>query len=148
MSTYLSPHFTLEELTSSQAAVRLSLSNAPTMEALQNLPKLALLLEAVRTHLAVPVIVSSGFRSKAVNDAVGGAPSSQHLTGQAADFIAPGFGSPVTVCSHLMDQPSVDYDQLICEGTWVHISWAPKPRRQVLTARFVGGRAHYTPGLS
>lgn len=148
MATYLSPHFTLDEMTSSQEAARRGIDNTPTLEALQNLPKLAQLMESVRTHLGVPIIVSSGFRSKALNDAIGGAPSSQHLTGQACDFIAPGFGSPLTVCCHLVDQSAVDYDQLIQEGRWVHISWAPKPRRQVLTAHFIGGRASYTPGLT
>src|SRR5262245_33476946 len=130
-ATYLSPHFTLEELTQSQQATRLGLDNRPTPEALQNLPKLAQLLETVRMHLGAPVIVSSGFRSTAVNDAVGSAVTSQHLTGQAADFIAPGFGAPQTVVSHLMDILSVDFDQLILEfGAWTHISWAPHPRRQ------------------
>lgn len=148
MTTYLSPHFTLEEMTASQEAHRRGIDNTPTVEAMQNLPKLAQLMESVRAHLGVPIIVSSGFRSKALNDAIGGAPSSQHLTGQACDFIAPGYGAPVTICSHLVDQVSVDYDQLIQEGRWVHISWAPKPRRQVLTAHFAGGRVSYTPGLS
>lgn len=148
MATYLSPHFTLEELTISQEAARRGLDNRPTLEALQNLPKLAQLLEAVRMHLGVPVIISSGYRSKAVNDAVGGAPSSQHLLGQAADFIAPGFGSPVTVACHLQEQASVDFDQLIQEGAWVHISWAPQPRRSVLTAHFAASGVTYTPGLA
>lgn len=148
MSTYLSPHFTLEELTVSQEATRRGLDNRPTMEALQNLPKLAQLLETVRIHLGVPVIISSGFRSKAVNDAVGGAVTSQHIQGMAADFLAPGFGAPATVVSHLMDIASVDYDQLIQEfGAWTHISWSPKPRRQVLTAKKVDGHTHYLPGL-
>ena len=148
MATYLSPHFTLDEMVVSQEATRRSIDNTPTLEALQNLPKLAQLMESVRAHLGVPIIVTSGFRCKELNDDIGGAPSSQHLTGQACDFIAPGYGAPVTVCSHLIDQQSVDYDQLIQEGRWVHISWAPKPRRQVLTAHFVGGRVHYTPGIS
>lgn len=148
MANYLSPHFLLDEFTVSQEAARRGIDNTPTAEAMQNLPKLAQLMEAVRIHLGVPITISSGFRSKALNDAIGGAPGSQHLTGQAADFIAPGFGSPLTICCHLVDQASVDYDQLIQEGRWVHISWSPKPRRQVLTAHFVGGRVHYTPGIA
>jgi hypothetical protein len=115
---------------------------------MQNLQKLALLMESVRTHLGVPIIISSGYRCKEVNDAIGGSVSSQHTLGQACDFIAPGFGAPTTVVSHLMDLPSVGYDQLIQEfGRWVHISWSPKPRRQVLTAKRVDGRVTYLPGL-
>lgn len=148
MTAYLSPHFTLEEMVCSQQATRLGIDNRPTMEALENLPKLAQLLEAVRLHLGVPVIITSGYRSQPVNDAVGGAVNSQHLTGQAADFIAPGFGAPQTVASHLVDIASVDYDQLIIEfGAWVHISWAPHPRRQVLTAKKIDGRTRYLPGV-
>lgn len=148
MSTYLSPHFTLEELSYSQEAVRKGLDNRPTLQALENLPKLALLLETVRTHLGVPIIVTSGYRSKAVNDAVGGSPVSQHMLGQAADILAPGFGAPQTVVSHLMDIASVDYDQLILEfGAWTHISWSPHPKRQVLTAKKVDGRVLYLPGI-
>lgn len=148
MTTYLSPHFSLDELTASQEATRKGLDNRPTMLALQNLPKLAMLLETVRIHLGVPVVVSSGYRSKEVNDAVGGAVGSQHLTGQAADFLAPGFGAPQTVVSHLMDIASVDYDQLIIEfGAWTHISWSSHPRRQVLTAKRIDGQVRYFPGV-
>jgi zinc D-Ala-D-Ala carboxypeptidase len=147
VTTYLSPHFTLDELTHSQKAVRRGLDNTPPPDVLENLRKLAQLLEAVRTHIGRPVLISSGYRSRAVNDAVGGAVTSQHLRGQAADFIAPGFGKPATIVSHLMDAP-IEFDQLINEGGWVHISWAPKPRRQVLTAHFSANGVVYTPGVS
>lgn len=149
MSEYLSPHFTVDEFTTSQEATRRGIDNRPTVEAMQNLRKLAQLMETVRTHLGVPIHVSSGYRCKELNDAIGGAAASQHTTGQACDFIAPCFGSPGTVVSHLMDLPSLGYDQMIHEfGRWVHISFSSKPRRQVLTAKLVdGGKVRYLPGL-
>lgn len=148
MTTYLSPHFTLDELTHSQKAVRLGLDNTPPPEAVQNLRRVAQLLETVRMILGCPIIVSSGYRSPQVNDAVGGSPVSQHVRGQAADFISPGYGKPNNIVSRIMDLPTVEYDQLINEGGWVHISWSMKPRRQVLTAHFGPNGVTYTPGLS
>lgn len=144
---YLTPHFTLDELTVSQTAERQGLDNTPDERALANLKRLALLLETVRLRLGRPIIVTSGYRSPEVNRAVGGARTSQHLTGCAADFICPGFGKPITICSALADCREVDYDQLIEEGRWVHISWAPQPRRQVLTANFTAHGTQYVHGL-
>ena len=134
----LSPHFTVEELTATQHR---HLANDPPLDILANLKRTAMLLEQVRTRLGVPVIVSSGYRSAAVNAAVGGQRNSQHLTGCAADFIAPQFGGAVTVASTLRDCRDVDYDQLILEfGRWVHISWADKPRRQAFIIDETGTR--------
>lgn len=148
MTDFLSPHFTVAEFTTSQEAERRGIDNRPTVEAMRNLKVLAQLMETVRTHLGRPIIISSGYRCKEVNDAIGGAVSSQHLTGQACDFICPGFGAPNAVVAHLMDLESLGYDQIINEfGRWVHISWSPKPRRQVLTAKRIDGRVTYLPGL-
>ena len=123
----LTPHFTLAELTATQHR---GIDNTPPLEVIQRLHQTALLLEQVRTRLGAPVIVSSGYRCPELNEAVGGRPNSQHLTGQAVDFICPGFGSPATVVSALVDS-GIEYDQLICEyGRWVHISWAPQNRRR------------------
>lgn len=56
---------------------------------------------------------------------------------------------PITIASYILAHGSqVRYDQLICEGSWLHISFAPKPRGQVLTAHFGPGGTTYTPGLS
>ena len=79
-----------------------------------------------------------------------GAASSQHCDGHAADFVAPAFGSPRKVCGELVARmTSLKFDQLICEGGWVHISFAPRPRNEVLTAHFaVDGRVSYTRGLA
>jgi hypothetical protein len=102
-------------------------------------------LEAVRVRLGcAPVLISSGYRSPAVNAAVGGSRNSQHMTGQAADFTAPRFGSPAEVVAALVDS-GVEYDQLILEfGRWVHISFADQPRHQALTIDSMGTRPLFT----
>lgn len=134
----LSPHFTLDELIATQHR---GIDNDPPLGVANNLKRTAMLLEAVRLRLGAPIIVSSGYRSPALNKAVGGQPASQHLTGQAVDFICPGFGSPTTVASALQDCREVPYDQLILEyGRWVHISWSDTPRHQALIIDNAGTR--------
>ncbi|HEY8877783.1 MAG TPA: D-Ala-D-Ala carboxypeptidase family metallohydrolase [Roseateles sp.] len=133
----LSPHFTLEELIATQHR---DIDNDPPLEIVANLKRTALLLESVRQRLGAPIIISSGYRSPALNKAVGGQPNSQHLTGQAVDFICPGFGTPTTVISALKDS-GIDLDQAILEfNRWVHISWAEKPRGQYLQIDKTGTR--------
>ena len=149
--TQLTQHFALAELTHSDSAVRLGLDNAPTPEALANLATLARGLEAVRAALgSVPLYISSGYRSRAVNAAVGGSRTSQHMAGEAADFVAPEFGTPRQICEHLASLgDALQFDQLIYEGTWVHISFtAGRQRRSVLTAHFANGGVRYTQGLA
>jgi len=133
--TQLSPHFSLEELTITRHA---GIDNRPPADVVTRLTRTAQGLESVRTRLGVPVIVSSGYRCPALNRAVGGQPNSQHLVGEAADFIAPAFGGPATIVSALLDCRDVDFDQLIEEhgagASWVHVSFVSgrAPRRQVL----------------
>lgn len=132
MSTHLSPNFTLEELTLSQTASRRSLDNTPPPAVLEHLKATALRMEAVRELLMRPILVSSGYRSPAVNAAVGGVPTSAHTQGWAVDFISPGFGDPLHICKAI-EASKLEFDQVIQEGTWVHISFAPTMRRQCLT---------------
>jgi len=151
-SPYLSPHFSLAELTVSQAAERMGVRNEPTPQAHDNLRRLADVLEQVRGLLrGAPVLVSSGYRSPVVNGLIGGALGSAHMTGCAADFIAPEFGTPRQICQRLIDSGLV-FDQLIYEGTWVHLGIAAvgaAPRGQVLTAVFRPGQgAQYLKGLT
>lgn len=128
----LSPHFTLAEMTTSETAARRGIDNDPPPEAIERLKHTALGLEAVRIRLAAPIIVSSGYRSPQLNAAIGGAMNSDHTRGDAADFISPGFGSPSTIVSALKDS-GIAFDQLIEEfGRWVHISFGPRMRGQVL----------------
>jgi hypothetical protein len=148
----LSPHFTLAEMTVSQVAARAGLANVPPSAAVANLRRVANLLETVRIVLGgKPIIVTSGYRSPSVNKLVGGAPNSAHLDGRAADFICPAFGTPREVCQQLIDQGLL-FDQLIQEGTWVHVGMAragETPRQEVLTAQFSAGRpTTYIRGLA
>lgn len=139
-----SPNFTLAELTVSQAAERAGLRNVPVGTALDNLARLSLFLEGVRSLLFnAPILVSSGYRSPAVNNLIGGSYKSAHMQGLAADFIAPKYGRVKAICEAIRDS-SLQFDQLIYEGTWVHVAIpAPGkiPRREVLTAQFRGGMA-------
>jgi hypothetical protein len=105
-------------------------------------------MQAVRNLLGKPVFVTSGYRSPAVNAAVRGSQGSQHLTGHACDFKS-SFGTPNAVCKLLvLHMTTLKFDQLICEGQWTHISFAPRPRNQVLTAHFTPDGVTYTQGLS
>jgi hypothetical protein len=142
----LSPHFTLAEATLSQLAVRKHLINVPSSDVLENMRQAARQMEKVRALLGVPIYVNSWFRSEDLNAAVGGAAGSAHTLGWAIDFTATAFGPPKMVCEAIA-QTDIGFDQLIFEGTWVHISFAPTGRSQILTAHFGPGRTTYTSGL-
>ena len=132
----LTQHFTLEEMTASQTAARMGLSNEPSDAQQAALKKTAELLEVVRAALgSKPMTITSGYRSPEVNQAVGGVGHSAHMDGMAADFICPSFGTPLEICRALASrQPALEFDQLIHEyGQWVHIAWGNPQRRQVLT---------------
>lgn len=144
----LSASFYLSELVVSDTAARYSIDNTPHPASLSNMRTLlAPGLQKVRDLLGVPVIVSSGYRGPALNKAIRGSATSQHMVGMAADFSAPGFGTPLAVCKAIVAS-SIQFDQLIHEGTWVHISFSSKPRREVLTAHFGPKGTTYTKGLS
>lgn len=125
----LSPNFSLAELTKSQAASRHGISNQPSTTQIQNLKNLcAKILQPVRDHYKKPVVVSSGYRSTTVNGLIGGAHTSQHCLGQAADFEIPGLPNK-EVAQWIKD--NLDYDQLILEfydakdprSGWIHCSY-------------------------
>ena len=143
----LTSHFTLEELTFSSTATVQAIDNTPTPEIVENLATLCASLEQVRTILGFPMHIDSGYRCRALNLAVRGVPNSAHVTGYAADFICPQFGKPLDVVKALAAS-DLKWDQVIQEGTWVHLSVAPTMRQQILTAHFVNGTANYQEGIS
>lgn len=143
----LSAHFTLAELIASDTAIRKGIDNTPPADVLARLGVLAEGLERVRAVLAVPMHINSGYRCPALNRAIGSAPGSAHVKGDAADFVAPDFGNPRAVAKAIAES-GIAFDQLIQEGAWVHISFAPAMRREVLTAEFTNGLATYSRGLA
>ena len=146
---HLTPHFTLEELTRSSTAERLQIDNTPPKELLPNLQTLAEGLEKVRVSLGIfnaPMYIDSGYRCPTLNKAVRGAVDSAHMTGFAADFISPLTGTPLEMIQTLA-KGTLAFDELIQEGSWVHISFAPAMRRKVLTAHFGLQGTTYTIGV-
>ena len=145
MSTQLSPHFSLAELT----VTGTGLDNTPDAEMESRLSTLAIFLEKVRVILGNnPVLIDSAFRSPAVNAAVGGVSNSAHAIAYAADIRCPGFGSPWEIAKALdeaEDTGKIDFDQLIYEQEWVHISRDPQLRAQRLT--HVPADGSYLDGL-
>jgi hypothetical protein len=148
----ISPHITYAEATRSQTAERFGISNAPKPEQIEAMQLVAeRCFEPAREHFGVPLAVSSFFRSPRLNAAIGGAPGSQHCTGQAIDIDADTFGG-LTNRDLFEFLRAGDFDQLIWEfGTtespaWVHVSYrATGNRRMVLRARTVAGHAMYEP---
>ena len=131
----LSPHFSLSEFTISQTASRLGVDNTPDETVIARLKQTAEGMEEVRDLLGgKPILISSGYRSLPVNRALGSSDTSAHVKGYAVDFICPAFGSPLAICKALSKSKGFEFDQLIEEkGQWVHISFDPRMRREVLT---------------
>jgi len=141
----LTPHFTLEELTASETAERNGWDNSPNDAELANLTRLADFLEQVKVVLdGKPIMISSGLRTKKVNDAVGSKDSSQHRTGCACDFRVPGM-TPDEVVRKIIAS-GIAFDQVIREfDRWTHISIPntddTSPRKQALIIDKAGTRA-------
>jgi len=143
----LTADFHLSEFLHSEKAVRLGLGNTPDALAIASIRNfLAPGMQQVRDLIGAPINISSGYRAPQVNAAVGGSRSSQHMQGLAADFTAPFFGTPIQI-ARAIAASNINFDQLIQEGSWVHISFSAKPRRSVMTAKFTNGVASYLPGL-
>jgi len=138
----LTTHFDLAEFTHSQAAGRLGIDNTAPQHVLANLARLAQGMELVRMLLGdKPLSISSGYRCGALNKAVGGSAGSQHLTGQACDFICPAYGTPAQIVAAIVAS-DVPFDQVIQEfDSWVHISFSDRNRRQALIIDKKGARA-------
>ena len=138
----LTPNFTLEELTVTGRA----LPNIPNAQQIKNLTTLAIrVLQPLRNMYGKPIKVNSAFRSTAVNTAVGGAATSQHCSGEAADL---GVADNAELFQMIRDH--FTFDQLIWEGgnnfqpAWVHVSYREgRNRKEVLRMETIGGQKKY-----
>lgn len=147
----LSPHFSLREFTRSNTAIKNGIDNNPTEVHLSNMKALCEnVLEPVRVHFGTPIRVGSGYRSEKLNKVIGGAKSSQHCRGEAADID----GTKTTTNKMVFDfiRKNLEFDQMIWEfgdddnPDWVHVSYTThkKNRRQILRASREGGKTVYT----
>ncbi len=139
----LTANFSLAELTVTDR----NMPNVPNEAEVASLRSLAeMILQPLRDALGKPVRVNSAFRSEAVNRAVGGTATSQHRLGQAADIHVPGMTS-VEVAKKIVAL-GLPFDQVIEEfGSWVHVSYGPRRRRQQLTAVKRSGKTVYVQGI-
>jgi hypothetical protein len=138
----LSKNLVLAEVTRSETAKRKGISNMPTPEHIENFKKLAEnIFQPIRDHFGKPIRISSGYRSKELNTAIGGALSSQHCQGEAIDIDMDGTDiTNAQIFNFIKD--NLNFDQLIWEfGTdnnpdWVHVSYEStgKQRKQILKA--------------
>lgn len=131
----LSAHFSLAEFLVSETAQKYGISNIPLprdREALQDL--VDYVLEPLRMAYGKPITISSGYRCEELNKRVGGAKTSQHCKGEAADLQCADLASIFGIIIERLP-----YDQLIWEKGWVHVSYSSKHRRQVLRLLPGGG---------
>ena len=121
----LSENFTLEEFTRSTTASTKKILNCPTVSQITNLQHLCtLILQPVRTRYGKPITVTSGFRSKALNAAIGGSKNSQHLYGEAADIISDDNQRLWNLMNEMKEKGEIEVGQLIDEKglRWIHVS--------------------------
>jgi hypothetical protein len=150
----LTANFTLSELTKSETALRHNMDNTPGEKEIENLKRLAeKVLQPVREHYQRGVKVNSGYRAPAVNQKVGGSPTSDHCKGQASDIEIPGV--PNADLAKWITE-NLDFTQVILEfytqgipdSGWVHVSYDPENlKKQALTAVKQNGKTVYLPGL-
>lgn len=129
-------YFTIKELTRSETAQKYNINNTPNKEQEQNLIQLIHnILDPLREAYKKPIIVTSGFRSTELNAKSNGSKTSQHLTGQAADIRSQEDTKKENKkLFDLIQQLKLPFDQLIDEYdfNWVHVSFSPRNRRQIL----------------
>lgn len=153
----LSPHFSLSELTRSEAAARGGFDNTPPPEAVEALRALCeKVLEPLRVAVGKPLRINSGFRGRQANQAVGGSATSDHCFGRAADVEIDGFDNKKL--AEKIVELNLPFKQLILEfyvpgdpnSGWVHVAYdaaAKTPKREVLRAVRQNGKTVYLQGL-
>lgn len=149
----LSKNFTVAELSKSESATRQGIDNTPSMTVIDNLQQLVdNVLQPIRDKFG-PITVTSGYRSPAVNKAIGGSTTSDHCKGYAADFEVLNMDNKELA---LWIKDNLKFSQLILEfyhkGTpdsgWVHVSYnKDNLKNEALTAVKVGGKTVYQKGI-
>ena len=145
---FLSTHFCLKEFTESETARKRGIANIPPEEAVENLRRLCEnCLEPLREALGLPVVITSGFRTKELNALLAhSSKHSQHMTGQAADFYVASTSSAtdgaqrellIKAFREILTNPKIDYDQLILYPSFIHVSYVSRERnrRNILLGR-------------
>ena len=130
-------YFTIRELTRSDTARRLGIDNTPPASAVTAMHALVdNVLDPLREAWGAPIHVNSGYRCPALNKAVGGAPASQHMLGEAADITA-GSKTKNQRLYILLRQLDLPVDQAINEHdfSWIHVSYGPRQRRHYFAIR-------------
>ena len=135
---YISSHFLYSDVTRSSTADRLGIDNSLEPSLIPAVYNTAAHMELVRTVLQTPILVDSWARCLKLNRVLKSKDTSQHVKGEAVDFISPKYGTPESICKILDEHFSlIQFDQLIFEHSWVHIAFQSsptiKPRGQVLT---------------
>lgn len=165
----LTPHFSLDELRHSDTALRLGIDNTPSKEVIANASASSMGMEKVRSVLGAAIFVHSWFRCEALErvlcakdfaawckrrereaDEIAWAEYFKlkgHPLGWSIDFTAPNFGTPRQIVKTIKES-GLRFDQLIEEGNWVHISFDPRLRGEVLLATFKDGTPTYTRGTA
>jgi len=149
-------NFPRREFELSQTAVRKGIDNTVPDELVPNAARLSWWLQELRNKInrlhrqesrsrELPIVITSGYRCPALNEAIGGAENSQHSKAEAVDIHVPGMTSRQLVDFIVANQPG--YDQMIEEfGQWVHVSVTTRPRGEVLVAkRNSRGKVSYAP---
>lgn len=127
-------YFTIKELCKSSTADRLGIDNSPNSEVISNLEKLVeFILDPLREKYGKPIYVNSGYRCPALNKAVNGSKTSQHMNGLAVDITTRSIAKN-KILFNLIQELKLPFDQLIDEQKfkWVHVSFSENPRKQIL----------------
>ncbi len=143
-NTVLTPHFKLREFTESATAMKHGIDNRPTPEVVENLQRLCThTLEPLREKLGLPIVITSGFRTKELNEIiVHAARKSQHLVGCAADFYVSGQTDNTDISGLsarkrlvkafrlIIEDEDIDFDQLIIYPSFIHVSYVSQERNR------------------
>jgi hypothetical protein len=148
----ISEHLYLAEVIRSESAKRYGISNMPTEEHIANFKLLAdNIFEPIRNHFKCPILISSGYRSKDLNNKIGGSKTSQHCFGQAVDIDMDGTDYGVTNADIFKYIKSdLPFDQMIWEfgndsnPDWVHVSYSNRHRKEILKATRINGKVNYS----